>query len=80
MATNLEEFSPKLTYIKKISKQILAEALSLLGKIENLNSRVEPTLNSLSKHFALNTVSKLLWDSNKKKPLIELILLNNFIT
>ena len=51
----LEEFSPKLIYIKG-SKNIAADALSCLDKIDNLNNtnsnyynnKVEPTLESLS--------------------------------
>ena len=51
----LEEFSPELIYIKG-SKNIVADALSCLDKIDNLNNtnsnyynnKVEPTLESLS--------------------------------
>ena len=59
----LEEFSPELIYIKG-SKNIVADALSRLDKIDNVNNtssnnidnnnKVEPTLESLSEHFALN--------------------------
>ena len=58
----LEEFSPKLIFIKR-SKNIVADALSRLynkDKIDNLNNTnsnnniVGPTLESLSKNFALN--------------------------
>ena len=59
----LEEFSPELIYIKG-SKNILADALSRLDKIDNLNKSstdsnknnniAEPTLESLSENFALN--------------------------
>ena len=59
----LEELSPELIYIKG-SKNIVADALSRLDKIDNLNNnsskndniinKVEPTLESLSEHFALN--------------------------
>ena len=56
---DLEELSPELIYIKG-SKNIVADALSRLDKIDNLNNtssndkRVEPTLESLNEHFALN--------------------------
>ena len=55
----LEENSPELIYIKE-SKNIIADTLSHLDQINNLNStnsnnnNVEPTLESLSEHFALN--------------------------
>ena len=47
----LEELSPKLIYIKG-SKNIVADALRYLDKINNVNSKnninkVEPTLESL---------------------------------
>ena len=63
----LEEFSPKIIYIKG-SKTIVADALSRLykldkmNKVDNLNNtntnpnnnKVEPTLESLSDNFASN--------------------------
>ena len=62
----LEEFSPELIYIKG-SKNIVADALSRLDKIDNLNNtnpnsnynkknknKVEPTLESLTENFTLN--------------------------
>ena len=58
----LEEFSPELIYIKG-SKCIVADALSRLDKIDNLNNtssnnninnKVETTLESLSENFVLN--------------------------
>ena len=68
-----KEFSPELIYIKG-SKNIVANALSHLYKLENLNNttyinnnKVESTLESVSENFALNKedvphppVSKLL--------------------
>ena len=67
----LEELSLEIIYIKG-SKNIVADALSCLEKINNLNNtstnfynnKVQPTLESLSENFALNKetplVSKLL--------------------
>ena len=55
----LEEFSPELIYSKG-STNIVADALSPLNKIDNVNNtnfnnnKVEPTLKSLSENFALN--------------------------
>ena len=60
----LEKLTPQLIYIKG-SKNTVADALSRLDKIDNLNNtrssndynnnnKVEPTLESLSKHFALS--------------------------
>ena len=56
---NLKEFSPELFYIKS-SKNIVADTLSRLDKIDNLNSpnsnnnKIKPTLECLSENFALN--------------------------
>ena len=61
----LEEFSPKLIY-NKGSKNIVADALSPLDKINILNStnfnnnKVELTLESISENFALNYLYFLL--------------------
>ena len=56
----LEDFSLELIYIKR-SKNIVADALSRLDKIEilnytysNNNNKIEPSLESLSESFALN--------------------------
>ena len=55
----LEVFSPKLIYIKD-AKNNIADALSHLDKIDNLNNpnsdnnKVEPTLESLREMYALN--------------------------
>ena len=57
----LEEFSPEPIYIKG-SKNIVADALSCLDKIDYLNkssnktnyNKVESTLESQSENFALN--------------------------
>ena len=54
----LEEFSPELIYIR-CSKNIVADDLSYLDKLDNVNSNnnhndVEPSLESLSENFALN--------------------------
>ena len=57
----LKELSPKLIYMKG-SKNIVSDALSRLDKIDyrnksttnSNNNKVEPTLESLSEHFALN--------------------------
>ena len=54
----LEDFSPELIYIKG-SKTIVADALSRLVRIYNVNNNnnnnyIEPTLESLSENFALN--------------------------
>ena len=53
----LKDISPELFYIKGC-KNIVADALSRLDKIDNLKtdeySKVEPTLESLSENFALN--------------------------
>ena len=50
----LEEFSPELIYIKG-SKTIVADALSTLDKIDNVNgnnnNKVEPTLERLRGNF-----------------------------
>ena len=56
-----EEFSPELIY-SKTSKNIVADALSRLDKIDYLNkdnaesnnNKVESTLESLNENFALN--------------------------
>ena len=53
----LEEVSSEQIYVKS-SKNIVADALSRLDKIDNLNSiysnkKVEPTLRSRSENFAL---------------------------
>ena len=57
----LLKFTPEIIYVK-VFKKIVADALSRLDKIENLNTtnfnnnnnKVEPTLESLSESFALN--------------------------
>ena len=49
----LDKFSPKLICIKG-SINIVADAVFCLNKIDNLNYRVEPTLNSHSENFAQN--------------------------
>ena len=58
----LEEYSPELIYIKG-SKNVVADALSRLDKIDilnktrnsyNNNNKLEPFLESLSENFALN--------------------------
>ena len=50
----LEDFSPKLIYIKG-SENIAADALSCLDKTDNLKDyKVELTLESQSENFALN--------------------------
>ena len=57
----LEDFSPERIYIKG-SKNIVADALSRIDKIDYLskssnksnNNQVKPTLESLSENFALN--------------------------
>ena len=65
---NSYEFSPKLIYIKG-SKYIVAYALSRIDKKENIynenNNKVEPTLESLSENFGLNTEDLLLLTSFK---------------
>ena len=59
----LEDFSPELIYIKG-NKNIVADALSRLDNIDNLNksstetnnnnNKVESTIESVSENFALN--------------------------
>ena len=72
----LEKFSPELIYIKG-SKNIVADALSCLDKIENVNNelnyntnKVEPTLESQSKIFALNKEN--IFHSNSFKTIMRL--------
>ena len=59
----VEEFSPELIYIKDY-KNIIADALSRLDKIEYLNksinksnsNKIETTLESLSENFAFKKI------------------------
>ena len=80
----LEELNPELIYIKG-SKNIAADALSHLDNIDNVNNeynnKVEPPLESLSEHFALNkedvlhsiSVQTIMKFQQKDKFLIEFI-------
>ena len=84
----IEDISPELIYIKG-SKNIVADALSRLDKIEHLNNtnsinnnnKVEPTLENLSEHFALNnedvlhptSFKTIMRFQQKDKSLIEIV-------